>query len=64
MVITLRQIKAYLYIYCHEYKVCVTYRRVLDWMIAFIDTLYTALGTTGTVHRFTATYSKANVALA
>jgi hypothetical protein len=45
---------------------CVTYRRVLDRMLGFIDTLYTVLGTTGnysasvisthfTVHSFTRT---------
>jgi hypothetical protein len=42
----------------------VAYRLVLDWMIGFIDTLYTPLGTTGNysaiadptyfiVHRYT-----------
>jgi hypothetical protein len=36
----------YEYIYCHVSGLCVTYRRILDWMIGF-DTLYTPLGTTG-----------------
>jgi hypothetical protein len=45
---------------------CLTYRRVLEWMIGFIDTLFTQLGTTCshsatavsthfTVHRYTRT---------
>jgi hypothetical protein len=52
------------YILSRFKRLCVTYRRVLDYMIEFIDTLYTALGTTGTcsatgistrfaVHRYT-----------
>jgi hypothetical protein len=39
----------YCHLYCHVYGcLSMTYRRVLDWLIGFIDTLFTPVGTAGT----------------
>jgi hypothetical protein len=45
---TSKQMHTLLYILLRWYGCfCVTYRRVLDWMIVIVHTLYTVIGATG-----------------
>jgi hypothetical protein len=39
--------RAYLHKTLSHVGMCVTYRRILGWVIRFIDTLYSPLGNTG-----------------